>query len=78
MNIEYIQKGKYFPFIHIFRCFYFNYIDILDVEDWCKKNTDGDWQRLVTVYNQDLFEPFFFDLILLEDSDAILFKLIWC
>ena len=78
MNIKYIQKGKYFPFIHIFRCFYFTYLDILDLEEWCYNNACGEWQRLTTVYSYGFIEPFFFDLLLNEDSDAILFKLIWC
>jgi hypothetical protein len=78
VKIEHIQKGKFYPFIHIFRCFYSTYFDILDVEEWCKDNTYGKWYRSATVYSYGFIEPFFFDLLLNEEDDAILFKLIWC
>ena len=76
--IKHIQRGRLYPFNHIFRCFHFEFSDIKDIEDWCSNNTSGRWYRSASVHSFGFYEPYFFDIFLDESDDAFLFKLIWC
>jgi hypothetical protein len=78
MHIEHIQQGSFYPYNHIFRCYFFNQPDILDLEDWCEQCVSGHWYRSAVVYDIGvLFDPCFFELFFDDAADAILFKLTW-
>ena len=77
VKIYRITKDKLFK-SHVFRCYFFDYYSIIDIYDWCEENISSDWNRSENVTEFGIFSPYFADIYVMHDDDAMLFKLTWC
>jgi hypothetical protein len=72
VNIGYNLKGNY-----IFRCSTSNFLEILRIYEWCKINIPNRWIRDDLVWKNDDSDDFIVEIQILNQVDAILFKMTW-
>ena len=76
VKIYHTLKDKSFK-AHVFRCYFFEYYSILDIYDWCEENILYEWDRSENITIYGIYSPYFADIHISDDQDAMLFKLTW-
>ena len=62
---------------YIFRCSTSNFLEILSLYEWCKDNIPYRWVKDDLVWKSDDSDDFIIEIQILNQLDAILFKMTW-
>jgi hypothetical protein len=75
-TLEHITKNNNIK-VHIFRCYFLEYESIFEIYKWCQDNIKFNWTRDENIIEFGVYSPYFTDIYIIDDSDAMIFKLTW-
>jgi hypothetical protein len=77
MKIDRVVNGFNLNGDYIFRCSTSNFLEILSLYEWCKDNIPYRWVKDDLVWKSDDSDDFIIEIQILNQLDAILFKMTW-